>query len=78
MSVVGKRDDGMLGNASIGVDPGLLGSATESWREKLIVLGVGLVLESVKCAIGLYWLPKITPKTDKSRRNPLFSGIRLG
>ena len=76
--VAGRRDEVMLGDASI---PDRWGSATEVWRENLIVPGIGYVLELEKRSIGVYWLPKITSKTDKSRKGPLscvVSGIRLG
>lgn len=46
----------------LALTPDRWGSATEGWREKSIALGIGLVLDSVKRAIGLYWPPKITFK----------------
>lgn len=60
-SVVGKCNDGMLG----------LALTPDRWEALLRVgvksrspwaLGIGLVLDSVKRAIGLYWPPKTTFK----------------
>jgi hypothetical protein len=71
-SVVGKRDDGMLGNV---LTPDRWGSATEGWRKKLIALDIGLVLEFVKRAISLHWPAKITCRSPLSDAVP---SIRLG
>lgn len=41
-SVVGRHDDGMPATHQLELTPDRWGSATEGWREKPIVVGIGL------------------------------------